>query len=160
MDATIRPATTADAARLAELRYEFRAPRAPNTESRDEFIKRCTEWMRRRLASDAWRCWVAVRDDSLFGHVWLHLIEKIPNPVAETEWHGYVTNMYVQENHRGGVGGALMDAVLAWCRQREIDYVILWPTERSRTLYRRKGFAVTDAIMAQSFQDPPGASAR
>ena len=153
MPAIIRPAAPADAPRLAELRYEFRAPRAPSTETRDDFLDRCTRWMRERLSSDAWRCWVALRGETIIGHVWLHLIEKIPNPVAEAEWHAYITNMYVQETARGGVGGGLMDAALAWCGAREIDYIILWPTERSRTLYQKKGFAASDAIMARTFRD-------
>ena len=93
MTATIRAATPADARRLAELRYEFRSPRSANTESREEFLQRCTEWMREHLASGIWFCWVAVRDGTIVGHVWLNLIEKVPNPVAEAEWHGYITNM-------------------------------------------------------------------
>ncbi|MBI4502328.1 MAG: GNAT family N-acetyltransferase [Gemmatimonadetes bacterium] len=155
MPATIRQGTPADARRLAELRYEFRAPRAATTESRDEFIERCAEWMRHRLSDDVWRCWIAQHGETIVGHVWLQLIEKIPNPVAESEWHAYVTNLYVQETARGGVGGALMDAALAWCGTREIDYVILWPTQRSRTLYGKKGFAVADAIMARTFRNTP-----
>jgi GNAT superfamily N-acetyltransferase len=153
MSATIRPATPADARHLAELRHEFRSPRAANTESREEFLGRCTAWMQAHLATDRWFCWVAVRDERIVGHVWLNLIEKIPNPVAEAEWHGYITNMYVQEASRGGVGGALMDAALAFCARREVDSIILWPTERSRSLYRRKGFAVSDAIMSRT--SPP-----
>jgi GNAT superfamily N-acetyltransferase len=152
MTASIREATPSDAPRLAELRYEFRSPRAPANESRDTFVRRCSEWMRDRLSNQAWHCWVAVRGQTIVGHIWLHLIEKIPNPVAEAEWHGYITNMYVQEKERGGVGGALMDAVLSWCGTQEIDYVVLWPTERSRTLYERKGFETTDAILARSFR--------
>jgi GNAT superfamily N-acetyltransferase len=147
---SVRPAAPADAPRLAELRYEFRSPRGPNTESREEFIRRCAVWMRERLARQDWRCWVALRDETIIGHVWLHLIEKIPNPLVEAEWHAYITNMYVQEKARGGVGGALIDAALAWCGQKDVDYIVLWPTERSRTLYERKGFAAGDAIMSQS----------
>ena len=149
MTATIRPATPADARRLAELRYEFRSPRSANTESREEFLRRCTDWMREHLGSGTWFCWVAVRDGTIVGHVWLNLIEKIPNPVAEAEWHGYITNMYVQEAARGGVGGALMDAALAFCASREVDSIILWPTQGSRTLYGRKGFTVNDTIMSR-----------
>jgi GNAT superfamily N-acetyltransferase len=108
--------------------------------------------MDRRLSSGIWRCWVAVRGQTIVGHVWLKLIEKIPNPVAEAEWHGYITNMYVQEEERGGgVGSALLDAALEWCGEREIDSIVLWPTDRSRTLYNRKGFSATDAIMARTF---------
>src|SRR6476659_7781565 len=152
MSATIRPATPADASHLAELRYEFRSPRAANTESRDEFLERCTGWMQEHLAGDRWFCWVAERDGRIVGHVWLNLIDKIPNPVAEAEWHGYITNMYVQEASRGGVGDALMDAALAFCAGREVDSVILWPTQRSRSLYGRKGFSASDAIMSRESQ--------
>src|SRR5262245_32079487 len=152
MTATIRPAIPADARRLAELRYEFRSPRAANTESREEFLERCTAWMQEHLATDRWFCWVAVRDERIVGHVWLNLIEKIPNPVAEAEWHGYITNMYVRETSRGGVGDALMDAALAFCARGEVDSIILWPTQRSRSLYGRKGFSVSDGIMSRESQ--------
>jgi GNAT superfamily N-acetyltransferase len=156
MTATIRPATPSDALRLAELRYEFRSPRAANTESREEFLERCTAWMQAHLASGRWFCWVAVRDERIVGHVWLNLLEKIPNPVAEAESHGYITNMYVQEASRGGVGGALMDAALAFCARREVDSIILWPTQRSRSLYQKKGFSATGSIMSrQSRQASP-----
>src|SRR5262245_39447654 len=154
MNATVRPATPADASRLAELRYEFRSPRATNTESREVFLERCSRWMQDHLATDRWFCWVAVREESIVGHVWLNLIEKIPNPVAEAEWHGYITNLYVQEASRGGVGGALMDAALAFCARRDVDSIILWPTQRSRSLYRMKGFSAIDAIMSREARPP------
>src|SRR5262245_10911082 len=154
MTTTTRAATPADARRLAELRYEFRSPRSPNTESREEFLSRCTEWMRLHLSSDRWFCWVAERNGDVVGHVWLNLIEKIPNPVAEAEWHGYITNLYVQEASRGGVGGALMDAALAFCARRDVDSIILWPTQRSRSLYRMKGFSAIDAIMSREARPP------
>jgi GNAT superfamily N-acetyltransferase len=154
MNPTIRAATPADARTLAELRHEFRAPRSANVESKEEFVGRCTEWMRSRLSSDTWRCWVAEREGRIVGHVWLHLIEKIPNPVAESEWHGYITNLYVREGARGGTGSALMDEALAWCATRDVDSIVLWPTERSRTLYGRKGFSVNDALMSRESRPP------
>jgi GNAT superfamily N-acetyltransferase len=151
---TIRRANSADTTRLAELRYEFRAERAETTELRDNFLRRCGEWMERRLAGNTWRCWVAVRGQTIVGHLWLQLIEKIPNPIAEAEWHAYITNMYVQEAERGGVGSALLQEALDWCCTQDIDYIVLWPTTRSRTLYAREGFAATDAVVARSFADP------
>ena len=153
-DWTVRTATPSDAWKLAELRYEFRSPRSENKESQREFVERCAAWMRTHLSRDDWHCWVAEREGDIVGHVWLHLIEKIPNPVVEPEWHGYITNMYVQEKSRGGVGGALMDAALKCCRERQVDAVILWPTQKSRTLYARKGFSVNDAIMSIESRPP------
>jgi GNAT superfamily N-acetyltransferase len=96
----------------------------------------------------AWRCWVAERDHELIACVWIQLIEKIPNPRAEPEEHAYLTNFYVQEAARGsGIGSQLLSAAITWCKARDVHAVILWPTERSRSLYARHGFAVRDDLM-------------
>jgi GNAT superfamily N-acetyltransferase len=146
---TVRLATAADAPRLAELRWEFRAGRAARPEPQDAFLRRCTAWMIDRLESTHWRCWVAVRAEGIVGQVWVHVVDKIPNPSPEPESHAYITNMYVQPAARGGTGGALLDAALRWCESQDLDYILLWPTERSRSLYMRKGFNSTPAIMNQ-----------
>jgi GNAT superfamily N-acetyltransferase len=153
----VRAATPADAAELARLRYEFRAAERPAVESNEEFIARTTAWMRERLAEGtAWRCFVAVRDGAIAGHVWVTLIEKVPNPGSgEPERHAYLTNLYVRPAERGGTGSALLDAALDWCRGQRVDTVILWPSERSRTLYARYGFDASRAIMALPLAPDP-----
>lgn len=60
-----------------------------------------------------WRCWVAERETTMVGVIWMQLVEKMPNPLGEREWHGYVTNFFVDERVRGeGVGGALLTALI------------------------------------------------
>jgi len=135
----IREATPADASRLAQLRYEFRSGLRPALEKREAFVRRCAEWMGSRLTAD-WKCWVATRGGEAVGQIWLHVIEKLPNPGSEPERHGYVTNLYVKPEFRGGVGGRLLEQALEWAKQQAIDAVILWPTPRSRSLYLRHGF--------------------
>ena len=82
------------------------------------------------------------------GHAWVQVIEKVPNPVAEPEWHAYITNCYVVPHARGrGLGSCLLKEVLAWCRASDVDAAVLWPSERSRSLYLRHGFAVRDDIL-------------
>ena len=151
---TIRAAGVADAADLARLRYEFRATERPAVEARDSFIARCTAWMRERLAPDSsWHCIVAEMDGAMVGHVWLEIVDKVPNPGAgEPERHVYLTNLYVRPAVRGGPGSALVEAALAWCRERRTDTVILWPSERSRTLYARYGFVPSRDILALSLK--------
>ena len=138
----IRLATPADALELARLRHEFRAALNDPVEDVESFVARCTPWMAERLdGGSRWRCWVAEASGAIRGHLWLQLIEKIPNPVPERELHGYITNVYVQTDARGsGTGGALLEAALAYCREAGVDSVILWPTERSQPLYARHGF--------------------
>ena len=141
-DVTIRPATGADVARLAFLRYEFRRIRAPAAESEQEFCARCDAWMRERLGNGQWCCWVAERENVVIGNVWVSLMEKMPNPVVEPEEHAYITNFFVLEEARGeGIGSRILDAALAWCASRGVHAAILWPTDRGRPLYERHGFS-------------------
>ena len=146
---TIRAATSADAATLARLRYEFRASLGDPDEAEAAFVDRCTAWMRTHLESGTrWRAWVAESSDDIIGAVWIGLIEKMPNPIAEPEEHGYLTSFYVRPTARGaGIGTALLDAALGWCGERGVHAVMLWPTERSRPLYERHGFAPPSALM-------------
>ena len=151
---TVRAATTNDADELARLRYEFRSVERPAVESRETFVERCASWMRERLArGSAWHCLVAELDGATVGHIWLEVVDKVPNPGAgEPERHIYLTNLYVRPDARGGPGSALVEAALAWCRERRADTVILWPSEKSRTLYARYGFAVSSDILALSLK--------
>jgi GNAT superfamily N-acetyltransferase len=151
----IRPATRDDAWALAELRWEFRAGRAPAVESRNEFLARCAGWMRRELAAqDPWRAWLAFRqgsgqadDNRIVGQVWLDTLPKIPNPVGERERHAYLSNLYVTPAERGGIGVRLLEAAVAWSRENGIDRVVLWPTQRSESLYLRHGFRRDGGVM-------------
>jgi GNAT superfamily N-acetyltransferase len=140
---TVRRAVPGDADALAALRYEFRAAIGEPEETREQFILRCAAWMRDHLRDDAgdWRGWVAEDADGIAGTVWAHHVGKMPNPVDEPEVNAYVTNFYVREAYRSrGIGGALLDAMMADCRASGVDSAFLWPSSRSRPLYLRHGF--------------------
>ena len=141
-------ATHGDAPTLARLRYDFRASQDPVAEPEADFLARCTSWMAARLVpGSAWRCWVAEDAGRLIGTLWLQLLEKLPNPVAEAELHGYITSVYVDRSRRGaGLGSRLLDTCLRICVAEGLDAVILWPSTRSRRLYERHGFAVRDDL--------------
>jgi GNAT superfamily N-acetyltransferase len=145
----LRPAEPADAAELARLRYELRASTGIATEPQLEFLQRCRQWMTDHLQQGSlWHCWVAESSGQLIGALWLQLVEKIPNPRSEPEFHGYITNFYIEPAARGqGIGSRLLTMALDWCKAREVHAVILWPTEKSRTLYERHGFAVRPDIL-------------
>jgi len=148
VDAPIRLATVADARALAELRYEFRASIAQPTEEREAFVARTERWMTDRLrVPGPWYCWVAEREDVIVGNLWMQLIEKVPNPIPEQECHAYITNVYVRPAARGGIGERLLEAAIATAREARVDAVILWPTEQSRSLYARHGFAVRGDLL-------------
>ena len=142
----VRAATLVDAPTLAELRWEFRAGRDRAVEGHDAFVERCAAWMRRELAGDRWRAWIAVRkghdgpDELIVGQVWINLLQKVPNPIGERERHAYLSNLYAQPAERGGVGTALLQKAIEWARANGVDRIVLWPSPKSVTLYRRHGF--------------------
>jgi ribosomal protein S18 acetylase RimI-like enzyme len=145
----VRPAIASDARALAALRYEFRSAVGTVTEPEETFRERCEQWMAARLGPCAiWRCWVVDVNGEIQGNVWLQLIEKLPNPVSEPEYHGYISNLYVRPALQGsGFGTALLEECLRACEAQGVDAVVLWPTPRSRSLYTRHGFGVRDDLM-------------
>jgi ribosomal protein S18 acetylase RimI-like enzyme len=152
----VRPATAADAAALARLRWEFRAGREAPAETEDAFLDRCARWMRRELEAGApWRAWVAVPGkpdpsgpgDRIVGQIWLQVMQKLPNPVGERDRHGYLSNLYVQPGSRGGAGAHLVRTVLEWATANGLDRVVLWPSPLSVTLYERNGFTRAGDVM-------------
>jgi len=147
----IRRAIADDAPALAALRYDFRAASRPAIESREEFVPRFLQWIRPRLASNApWRVWVLEYGGSVVGNVWLQLVDKLPNPNARRELHGYITNFFLRPEHRnGGAGSRLLEAVLEECKRSNVDAVFLWPTERSRPFYERHGFKPPSDMLAR-----------
>ena len=151
----IRPASEADAPVLAQFRYAFRSVLAKTIEPESSFIERCAPWMQARLRpGGAWRCWLAECDGVPCGNVWVELIEKIPNPTEEAEQHAYITNVYVSEEHRGrGLGSRLLSAALEWIRTEDVHAVILWPTDRSKSLYLRNGFSVREDLFEMILAD-------
>jgi predicted N-acetyltransferase YhbS len=138
----IRRATADDAPGLARLRWEFRAAKGTPIEDREQFLERCTSWMRAELeASATWQVWTAVDAGEVVGQLWLRTIEKLPNPVDERERLAYLSNLYVTPAARGGVGTALLNCALEWAGQAGVERIVLWPTSGSRPLYVRHGFS-------------------
>lgn len=148
----VRRATLADARRLAELRWEFRSAKTTPVETRDAFVDRCADWMRAALAG-AWVAWVAADGDAIVGQTWAQLVAKLPNPARERERHLYISNMYVTPAARGGVGVLLLDAAVEYARTNRVDRVFLWPSERARALYQRRGFRPVDHLFELALSD-------
>ena len=106
--------------------------------------------MRRELSSGgSWRAWAAIDQSAIVGQVWLQTVQKIPNPVADSEPEhiAYLSNLYVKVSARGGTGTPLLEIALDWCRANHIDRVVLWPSRRSVTLYLGHGFSRGGDVM-------------
>lgn len=157
----VRLATVDDASTLAHLRFAFRAEQHPVIETEAAFTERCVAWMRPRIGpASRWRIWLLESaghsprsgepafERAVLGMLWVQIVEKIPNPGSEPELHAYISSFYVRAEARNTGGGSrLLQAALDECRAFHVDTVFLWPTARSRPLYERHGFRVSDAIL-------------
>ncbi|HEY6119761.1 MAG TPA: GNAT family N-acetyltransferase [Pyrinomonadaceae bacterium] len=144
----IRLARVSDARVLADLRYALRSADGRSIEAENDFVRRCVPWMTDNLPMESWRCWVAENQVRVIGNIWLQRVEKLPNPTTELEYFGYITNFFVVEAERGsGIGSLLLSTALSWCREHDFHAVILWPTEKSRSLYERHGFAIRSDLL-------------
>ena len=77
----------------------------------------------------------------------MFFLPKIPNPTAELERHAYISNVYVTPGARGGIGTMLLSAALDAAKSEGVDSVVLWPSDRSRTLYLRHGFVSDGSVL-------------
>lgn len=138
-----RTALPADIPTLAAMRWDFRTeplhvlPACP----RDDFIAACTAFLQRALAGPLWVVWLAEEDGQIVSHIYIHIIEKVPNPHSLHPRFGYVTNVYTRPAYRNqGIGAQLMQRVKAWAEEQDLEMLVLWPSRRSVPFYQRAGF--------------------
>ena len=139
--AIYRLATVADGAALAELRWLLKTDegREAGAEGRAELAARYQAHLERE---DATRYWVAADETGLIGVATLRLAAKEPAPQRPNDAIGYLTNVYVRPEFRnGGIGTGLLKRLIADARETETELLIVWPSERSRTMYHRLGFS-------------------
>ena len=92
--------------------------------------------------------WLASHGDEPIGMANLLSFERMPGPGIDAGRWGYLGNMYVRADHRDrGVGGLLLDALIAHAEAAGLERVVLSPTERSIPFYRRAGFDPADQLL-------------
>lgn len=138
----IGPARIEDVPELARLRWELYAEQDGDpTEAFDAYVERFSRFAKSALTSKDWRAWVARKDDGLVGAMWLHTVHRVPVPGRRAGPIGYLTNVYIAPEHRNaGLGARMLERAKAWCGEEGVSLVIVWPTEPSRSFYRRGGF--------------------
>lgn len=141
-DFIVRPARPADAQVLAKLRWTFKQEDyegQPPTPARPP--EEGEHWIRDRLSNGQWLAWVAEMGGAICGHVFLCLVERMPDPYSDNTPIGYVTNFYITPSQRNrGAGSALLEALNQHCRSIGFDTLIVWPSERSSPLWQRSDF--------------------
>lgn len=105
-----------------------------------QYVARTAQWARDHATSHLPHVAVA-SDGEIVGMAWLALTERVPTVTSSDRWSGDLQSCYVLPSHRGaGIGGRLVDAVLATASGYGAEHVTVHATAESARLYARHGF--------------------
>jgi len=152
MTAVFRLAQEADLPALAANRWRLRTEEegVPAGVDQAAFLRHCEAFLRAALHDARWALWVAEDEGRIVANAFVQVVAKVPRPGRFDDAIGYLTNVYVEPEERGrGLGALLLRRVTAWARDRDLELLVVWPSERSRTLYGREGFRAESEIMEQ-----------
>ena len=150
----IRVVRTADAAIVAGLRRAWVEEDAGGPVDDPGFEQRVEDWFA-TLAGDR-TALVAELDGAPVGMLTLAEFVRMPRPGAATSRWGYVANVFVLAAHRNrGIGGVLVEAVVAEARARHYVRLVLAPSERSVPFYRRAGFRDAGELLVLPLEHGP-----
>ncbi|MEM9046202.1 MAG: GNAT family N-acetyltransferase [Pseudomonadota bacterium] len=139
----IRTHTPSDYQQLAELRWLLKAEDEPtlSDSDRDRFARDYGEQLRLSDALGDTVHWVIDDMPLLSAAVTIRVVRKELSPHADTAAWGYLTNMFVRKGLRGrGLGTELLKHAVDWAAAKDLELLIVWPSERSYAFYRRAGF--------------------
>lgn len=137
-----RQATSDDIPALAAARWAFRTEGGETPlETEASFARRYEAFVRVALASRQWTYWVAENESELVAHMAVCIVKSIPRPSRSSDQWGYLTDCYTRPADRNqGVGGELLAHVVEWARSRDLESLIVWPSDDSESFYARGGF--------------------
>jgi GNAT superfamily N-acetyltransferase len=157
MTDSLRLAAVDDATELARLRWDSSPDEvAAGRESFDDFRREFEQFLEPALAGGNWAVWVAEQEGRLVSQIWVQIIHKVPRPgrFAGHNRYGYVTNVYTVPERRGQrIGGRLLERVVQWAREQELEFLVVWPSEESVRFYERGGFGASPDALELHFDE-------
>lgn len=145
----IRHAKKDDYAELARLRWDFRVEGDELTPiSLEEFESECLAFFEGWFRSENNCAWLAELNGKVIGHIFVHIVRLIPRPMFVSDAFGYLTNSYVvPESRDSGVGTALIKQVISWAGEKDLELLLVYPSEDSISFYKRHGFSGNNETM-------------
>lgn len=151
----IRQARAADIPALVALRMElFCEVGELVTPQADPALWQATlDYFTQAMSEESALSWLAEADTQKGGKQivaagTLALFERPPYPGNLAGMEGYLLNMYTRPQWRQqGIATALLDAITAFARSRQLGKVWLHASEQGRPLYERIGFVANPAYL-------------
>ena len=121
----------------------------------DTLVRAATAYFARAIPDGRYVAWVAQAGDrsgEIVGGAGLQLRELLPRPDPTRARlvrgpQGLIMNVFTERPwRRRGVAEALMRQVLAWCRDNDVESVVLHASKDGRALYDKLGFRPTNEM--------------
>ncbi len=140
---TFRPHTPRDFRAIADLRWRLKTEGMATAElpEKARFVERYLDHLHRQEALGQTVHWVIDEAGRVRGVMTLRRVAKeTALDGTDTAW-GYLTNAIVERSVRNqGLGTALLAHLIDAARAEGLEFLLVWPSAQSRSLYRRAGF--------------------
>lgn len=149
-DIEVRPARPEDWAVVGGLRWDsLRESGVEPERPRDVFAERFTAWV---AAHNGHECFVAVHNGRVLGMMWLAVVDRVPSARRFDRASGDLQCAYVVPDLRNrGIGGMLIDAILARAAELGLERVTVHSSPRAVPVYERHGFTAEDERLLHAF---------
>lgn len=112
-----------------------------------EFIAGATRWARAHAETHIPHVAIADNGD-IIGMAWLALTPRVASTHSLDRWSGDLQSCYVLPDYRGrGIGGSLVQAVLATASVRGAEHVTVHTSPDSPGMYTRNGFRSSPQLL-------------
>ena len=148
MEIVIRPAAVDDVpVLLAHRRGMFRDMGHSGEEGMRRMLASAEQFIRSAFADGTYRAWIAEVAGEAVGGGAVHIVPWIPGYADPSPCRAYVHNVYVEPAfRRRGIARAVMQAMIAWCRQRGFRSMTLHASDQGHSLYAGLGFTATNEM--------------
>lgn len=141
----IRLAGKKDIDQLIKMRWDFTLedyPSAATESGYKAFEIEYKAFLANAIDGGDWFIWVAEEDGKVVSHMYIELIQKVPRPGRVTRPFAYMTNVYTVPEYRGkGIGSKLLTAINEWVKEKEYEFIIVWPSEEGIPFYEKNGYS-------------------
>ncbi|MCI3276396.1 GNAT family N-acetyltransferase [Streptomyces cylindrosporus] len=125
--------------------------------NRTDFTTHFVTWAEQNTSTH--RCLVLTRDTTttpIIGMAWLAILPRVPSPRALHRMSGDLQCVYViPEARNTGLGGHLMDEILATARSLGLERVTVHSSPRAVPAYVRHGFEPSPRLLQSHMADHP-----
>jgi GNAT superfamily N-acetyltransferase len=151
----IRLAASKDIDQLVRMRWDFTLEYNPDILAvYTDFHAECSVFLKEAMDSGKWFIWVADLNGRVVSHIYIELIYKVPRPGRITQPFAYMTNVYTLPEYRAqGIGSSIMQAIEAWGREKQLEFIMVWTSNESIPFYGRNGYTYCTEPMELKLED-------